>query len=159
MPQRQPVSAVESFFTSYREAFERADAAAVAEHFGESVHVASDTGSGVRLEFMTGADWRGTIEQLLARYQALGVSTAEPQNVEVVGVSERLAQASVHWALSDRDRRALYEFQALYTLTRDGTRWRIVAIAHDELPQSRRYLVHHPLAGKPPDGTPPAAAG
>ena len=87
---------------------------------------------------MTGADWRGTIERLLARYQALGVGTAEPQNVEVVSVSERLAQASVHWALSDHDGRALYDFQTLYTLVSDGARWRIVAIAHDELIQARR---------------------
>lgn len=135
MTHRQIVSEVESFFTSYREAFERSDAAAVAGHFGESVHVASDIHSGVRVDFMTGAEWRAAIEQLLARYQTLGVKTAEPRRLEVLEISARLAQASLHWALSDRDR-ALYDFQALYTLASDGTRWRIVAIAHDEFLRS-----------------------
>lgn len=138
MRQRELVALVESFLASYREAFERADAAAVAEHFGESVHVASDTGSGVHVEFMTGATWRSAIEQLLARYRALGVSRAEPQKLEVVCVSERLALANVYWVLSNRERHVLYEFHALYTLMNDGARWRIVAIAHDEVLQARR---------------------
>ena len=159
MPQDEIVLGVESFFTSYREAFERGDTAALAAHFGDSVHVASDTGSEVRLELLTGAAWRAAIERLLALYRALGVGGAEPRSVAVVAVSERLAQASVRWALSDRGGRALYEFRALYTLTHDGTRWRIVAIAHDELPQSRRYLARHPPSDRPPDTTPPAAAG
>lgn len=140
MSESDTEAAVKSFFVSYREAFERADATAVAGHFGESVHVASDTGTGVRLEFMTSAEWRSTIDQLLARYRALGVGSAELQDVEVTNVSERLVQASVYWGLFDRDGRALYDFQALYTLASDSTRWRIVAIAHDEFARSRRYL-------------------
>ena len=131
---------VERFFTSYREAFERGDTSALAEHFGESVHVASDTGSGVRLELATGAEWRATIERLVALYRTLSVGQAVPGSFEVAAVSERLAQASVRWALSDRAGRALYEFAALYTLIHDGARWRIVAIAHDEVAQSRRLL-------------------
>ena len=135
--------AVEPFFASYREAFERGDAAAIAEHFGESVHVASDTGLGVRLELATGAEWRAGIDRLVALYRALDVGTAEPRNLKVVGLSERLAQASVRWALFDRRGRALYEFGALYTLAREGAGWRIVAIAHDEVPQSRQHRARH----------------
>jgi len=144
MVPRKAALAIELFFASYREAFERADVAAVAAHFGESVHVASDTGAGVRLELSTGAEWRAVIERLLTLYRAIGVGRAEPRGLDVVGLSERLAQASVGWALFDDDGRALYEFRALYTLAHDGTRWRIVAVAHDELPQSRRYLASHP---------------
>jgi len=38
MVPREAALAMEPFFASCREAFERADVAAVAEHFGESVH-------------------------------------------------------------------------------------------------------------------------
>jgi len=54
-------SVVEAFFASYRAAFESSDVEAVAEHFGNTVPVASDTGSGLRVELVTRAKWRAII--------------------------------------------------------------------------------------------------
>ena len=146
-------SVVEAFFASYRAAFERSDVEAIAGHFGDSVHIASDTGSGVRLEVATGPRWRATVEQLVWLYRTLDVGRAEIRALKTIGLSPRLAQASVEWALFDRRGDALYEFRALYTLAGEGPSCRIVAIAHDELPQSRQYLTRRHPPGVPPDGT------
>jgi hypothetical protein len=53
-------------------------------------------------------------------------------------ISPRLVQASLHWALMDGKRAPLYEFDALYTLARHSEKFRIIAIAHNEIPQYRR---------------------
>ena len=53
-------------------------------------------------------------------------------------ISPRLVQASLHWALMDANRAPLYEFDALYTLARHSEKFRIIAIAHNEIPQYRR---------------------
>lgn len=129
---------VESFFASYRSAFERRDIAAIEEHFGDAVHVASDTGSGVHAQYVSRADWRRVIEQLVSQYQALDVAAAETRSLQVTSISDRLVQAHVSWALSSRSGSLLYEFAAAYTLACEGQRCRIVALAHDEIAQARR---------------------
>jgi hypothetical protein len=53
-------------------------------------------------------------------------------------VSSRLVQASLHWALRDGNGAPLYEFDALYTLARHSETFKIIAIAHNEIPQYRR---------------------
>jgi hypothetical protein len=143
MTSRAIVESIETFLASYRAAFERADAGAVAGHFADRVQVASDTGQGVRVDVLAGDEWRSAVERLIAAYGALGVSAAIPTDVAVSAISERLALAAVGWSLRDRDGGVVYEFRALYTLARGAavsggaTDWRIVAIAHDEIAQAR----------------------
>jgi len=137
-PSEAALTTVESFFTSYRSAFERGDIAAIEEHFADGVHVASDTGSGVHVQFVPRADWRRVIGQLVSQYQALDVATAEMRSLQVTSVSDRLVQAHVSWALSSRRGSLIYEFAAAYTLACEGQRCRIVAVAHDEIAQARR---------------------
>lgn len=132
------LTTVKAFFTSYRNAFERRDIAAIEEHFGDAVHVASDTGSGVHVRYVSRAEWRGVIEQLVSQYRALDVAIADIRSLEVTPISDRLAQAHVSWALSSRSGSILYEFAAAYTLACEDQRCRIVALAHDEIAQARR---------------------
>ena len=139
---------LEQFFASYRAAFEGRDAAAIAAHFGDTVHVASDTGSAVRLELTAAGEWQAVVERLLATYRTLDVRRAEIRALAVAAVSPRLVQARVDWALFSQARHPLYEFRALYTLAYGDRVWRIVAIAHDELVQMRPHL----SAGSPPSG-------
>ena len=127
-----------AFFASYRNAFERRDIAAIEDHFGDGVHVASDTGSGVHVQYTSRAQWRGVIEQLVAQYQALDVATAEMRSLQVTLLSDRLLQARVSWALSNARGSLIYEFATVYTLACEGQRCRIIALAHDEIAQARR---------------------
>ncbi len=129
---------VRAFFTTYCTAFIRRDAPAIARHFADQVYVASETGKSVRVQVETGDEWRKTIDQLLHMYLALNVASAEVKEMSIHPVSSRLVQASLHWALRDANSAPLYEFDALYTLARHSENFRIIAIAHNEIPQYRR---------------------
>jgi hypothetical protein len=129
---------VRAFFTTYCTAFIRRDAPAIVRHFADQVHVASETGKSVRVQVETGDEWRKTIDHLLEMYSAINFGSAEVKEMSVHPVSSRLVQASLHWALRDGNGAPLYEFDALYTLARHSEAFRIIAIAHNEIPQYRR---------------------
>ena len=129
---------VRAFFTTYCTAFIRRDAPAIARHFATQVHVASETGKSVSVQIENADEWRKTIDRLLEMYLAINVASAEVKEMSVHPVSSRLVQASLHWALSDGNGAPLYEFDALYTLARHSETFKIIAIAHNEIPQYRR---------------------
>ena len=131
---------VRAFFTSYCTAFIRQDAPAIAKHFADLVHVATDAGDDVNVQVATAAEWRKTIDRLLDMYRAIDVGSVEATGLATDALSPRLVQARLRWALSDRAARPLYEFDAMYTLARHSERFRITAIAHNEIPEYRRCL-------------------
>jgi hypothetical protein len=127
---------VRAFFTSYCTAFIRQDAPAIAKHFAEVVHVASDTGKDVRVHVESAVEWRRAIE----RYRAIGVGSIEATALATDALSPRLVQARVRWAIGDKAARPLYEFDAMYTLARHTDIFRITGVAHNEIPEYRRCL-------------------
>lgn len=137
MRSSQITADVRAFFTTYCTAFIRRDAPAIARHFADQVHVASETGKSVSVQIQSGDEWRKTIDHLLELYRTINVASAEVKEMSVHPVSSRLVQASLHWALRDSSSAPLYEFDALYTLARHNERFRIIAIAHNEIPQYR----------------------
>jgi hypothetical protein len=128
---------ISAFFDSYRTAFERRDAAAVADHFAYPGHVTSDTGDIVLVPITDRQEWIGKVEQLLGMYQAIGVDSARVLDLTVTEISPRLIQAHVHWALHTAAGERLYDFEAIYTVANVGGEFHIVAIAHNEMPQYR----------------------
>jgi hypothetical protein len=124
---------VRAFFTSYCTAFIRLDASAIAGHFADQVHLASETGKSIRTQVASGAEWRKTIDQLLEMYRAINVGWAEVTAISIHALSPRLVQARLRWALQDTARAPLYEFEALYTLARHDEKFRIISIAHNEI--------------------------
>jgi hypothetical protein len=128
---------VRAFFTSYCTAFIRQDAPAIAKHFADLVHVAGDTGEDVDVLVATAVEWRKTIDRLLDMYRTIDVGSVEAIALATDALSPRLVQARVRWALSDKAARPLYEFDAMYTLGRHTEKFRIIAIAHNEIPQYR----------------------
>ena len=132
---------VRAFFTSYCTAFIRQDAPAIARHFADLVHVASDAGDDVSIQVASAAEWRKTIDRILEMYRAINVGSVEATGPATDPLSPRLVQARLRWALSDRAARPLYEFDAMYTLARHTETFRITAIAHNEIPEYRRCLV------------------
>ncbi len=131
---------VRAFFTSYCTAFIRQDAPAIAKHFAEVVHVASDTGKDVRVHVESAVEWRKAIVRILERYRAIGVGSIEATALATDALSPRLVQARLRWALSDKAARPLYEFDAMYTIARHTDIFRITGVAHNEIPEYRRCL-------------------
>lgn len=133
-------SSADAFLDSYRGAFERFHAPAIADHFAYPCHVTSDTGEIVLTPVTTQDDWTGQIEQLLSTYRRTGVSAARILERRVTELSPRLLQAVVHWALYDSAGGLLYRFEAAYTLAHVGGALRITALAHNELPKLQARL-------------------
>jgi hypothetical protein len=131
---------VRAFFTSYCTAFIRQDVPAIARHFADIVHVATDVGDDVNVHVANGAEWRTTIERILEMYRTIDVGSVVATGLATDPLSARLVQARLRWALSDKAGRPLYEFDAMYTLARHTETFRITAIAHNEIPEYRRCL-------------------
>ncbi len=140
---------VRAFFTTYCTAFIRQDAPAIAGHFADLVHVSSDEGRDVRIVLATADEWRATVERLIEMYRAIDVGSVEAIALATDALSPRLVQTRVRWALYDRATRPLYEFDAMYTLARHTEKFRITAIAHNEIPQYRDCLKRLRLADAP----------
>jgi hypothetical protein len=134
------VTDVTDFFESYRLAFERLDASAIADHFAYPTHITSDTGKIVLSPVVAKPDWTRQIEQLLSMYRAIGFASARILNLALTELSPRLVQAVVDWALQDNTGNLLYTFQAAYTLAQIDDAVRISGIAHNEIPKYRECL-------------------
>jgi len=142
---------VRAFFTSYCTAFIRQDAPAIAGHFADLVHVASDDGDKVSVQVSDTADWRQTIDRILEMYRAIDVGSLEATGLATDPLSARLVQVRLRWALSDKAGGPLYEFDAMYTLARHTEKFRITALAHNELPEYRRCKAKlESVSAKPP---------
>ncbi len=135
MPTPNLHAQVTAFFDSYRTAFERRDAAAIADHFTYPGHVTSDAGDIVLVPITNREEWIGKLEQLLGMYRAIEVSTAYVLDLTLTEIPPRLLQAHIHWALQNAAGERLYDFEAIYTVTRRDEACHIVAIAHNEMPQ------------------------
>lgn len=128
---------IAAFFDSYRRAFERFDASAIASHFALPAHITADADEIDLTAISDERAWIGQIEEFLDLYRRIQAASAQVLNLAVTELSPRLFQAVVRWALTDRAGHRLYDFQAAYTLARIAARLRITAIAHNEMP---RYL-------------------
>ncbi len=134
MPTTDLQAQISVFFDSYRTAFERQDAAAIADHFSYPGHVTSDAGEIVLVPITDRQEWIGKLEQLLGMYRAIAVSSAHVLGLALTEISPRLVQAHLHWALHNAAGERLYDFEAIYTVTKSNDTFHIAAIAHDELP-------------------------
>ncbi len=134
MPITDRYATISAFFDSYRAAFERQDAAAIADHFAYPGLVTSDAGEIALVPITDRQEWIGKLEQLLGLYRAIGVATAHVLDLILTEVSPRLVQAHLHWALHNAAGERLYDFDAIYTVAHIGEGFHITAIAHDEMP-------------------------
>ena len=135
MPSTDLRASMSDFFDSYRGAFERQDAAAIADHFAYPGHVTSDAGEIVLVPITNRQEWIGKVEQLLGMYRAIGVGTARVLDLALTEISPHLLQAQIHWALQTSAGERLYDFEAIYTLAQTAGAFHITAIAHNEMPQ------------------------
>ncbi len=123
------------FFDSYRAAFERQDAAAIADHFAYPGLVTSDMGEIALVPMTNRQEWIGKLEQLLGMYRAIGADSARVLDLTLTEISPRLVTAWIHWALHNAAGERLYDFDAIYTMAQTVGAFHITAIAHNELPR------------------------
>ena len=126
---------ITAFFESYRTAFERQDAAAIADHFAYPGLVTSDAGAITLVPITNRQEWLSKLEQLLGMYRAINVGTAHVLDLTVIEISPRLAQASLHWALQTAAGERLYDFVAIYTVAQTDGAFHITALAPKDMPQ------------------------
>ena len=131
---------VQAFFDSYRAAFERRDAAAIASHFRFPLHVTGDAGEVTAVAIPSAEAWVPQLERLLAVYAQLDVKTAQMREARTTRFSPRLAQTAVHWTLESSAGKVIYEFDATYTLATTGESLKITAIAHNEQLRAREMM-------------------
>ncbi len=135
MPTTDLHTMISVFFDSYRAAFERQDAAAIADHFAYPGLVTSDMGEIALVPMTNRQEWIGRLEQLLGMYRTIGVGSARALDLTLTEISPRLVTARIHWALHNAAGDRLYDFEAIYTVARTAGAFHITAIAHNELPQ------------------------
>ena len=129
-----------TFLESYKTAFERLDADAIADLFVYPLHITGDDEQITPASIGSREEWTNHLRGLLAKYRTLGFSSPNILDLSVIELSPRLFQATVHWDLRDRADSSLYNFTAVYTLIEIGRNLRIAAIAHNELPRLRAQL-------------------
>ena len=131
---------VRAFFTTYATAYIRQDVPAICKHFADLVHISGDNGDRVTVHVETNAEMSKTMAHLMEMYRAINFGSAEVLALATDEMSPRLVQARLRWLLRDKAGKSLYEFDAMYTLARHTELFRITALAHNEIPEYRRYL-------------------
>jgi hypothetical protein len=134
------VSAPRELIEQYRSAFASADVEALLDCFNFPLQVVSITTDQASVSIARTEDWPHVLDELLSGYERLGVAEAVPLSLEVTEPIEGVAFVRVHWALQHTNGDPIYDFKAVYTLARTHGRYRIVAIAHDELPKLRAAM-------------------
>jgi hypothetical protein len=133
-------AAVRAFFTTYVSAYIRQDARAVCGHFADLVHLSADTGTQVTVHVAKKDEMLKTVTHLLEMYRAIGFVSAEVLALATDEMSPRLVQARLRWLLRGKEGQPLYEFDAMYTLARHTEIFRIIALAHNEVPRYKQCL-------------------
>ncbi|HMC16751.1 MAG TPA: hypothetical protein VKI18_14030 [Albitalea sp.] len=129
-----------ALFESYRSAFERQDASAIADHYAFPMLSTIDTGKIVVTPVASKAELSAQLERLLTMYRAIGVRSARILTLSSLGFSSRLAQVSIEWEICGGGAEVLYAFQAAYTLALIDGALRITAVTHNEIPRYRECL-------------------
>jgi hypothetical protein len=143
MTSSETASAVQALIESYRAAFERFDAATIADHFAYPSHITSDADDVVLIPISKRQDCVDAVEKVIAMHRQLGIPSGRIHDLSIVELSPRLAQASLRMEVSDNAARTLYDFKAIYTLAKTHEGWRIAAISHNQIPRLLACLAQH----------------
>jgi hypothetical protein len=135
MTSNETVSAVRAFLECYRDAFERLDADAIADHFAYPSHITGDADEIALLQLSNRQDCLAAVERVVAMHRQLEAPSGSIRDLSIVELSPRLTQASLTMEVHRRTGGMLYDFEAVYTLAETRTGWRIAAIAHNQIPR------------------------
>ena len=134
------MSAPQELIEKYCSAFASADVEALLDCFDFPLQVVSITKNRASVSIARTEDWPQVLIELLGGYKRLSVAEPVPLSLEVTEPMEGVAFVRVHWALQRANGDPVYDFKAVYTLARTDSRYRIVAIVHDEVPKLRAAM-------------------
>ena len=140
MTSNETAVAVRAMLESYRDAFERLVAAAIADHFAYPSHIAGDADEVALIQLSNRQDCLAAVEKVLAMHRQLEAPSGSIRNLSIVELSPRLTQAYLTMEVHDRAGGMLYDFEAAYTLAETRAGWRIAAIAHNQIPRLLKCL-------------------
>lgn len=143
MTPTETFSRVQALLESYLVAFERFDAAVIAEHFAYPGHIASDGPEITLISIASKQDCIEAVDKVITMHRQLGTPTGTIHDLSVIGLSPRLAQASLRMEVRGLAAMRLYDFNATYTVAEINGSWLIVAISHNQIPRLCACLARH----------------
>lgn len=138
------------FFKSYRAAFSRLNAEAIADHFTCPLQITGEAREVSVSSVEERSAWTASLHRVLDMYRALAIADAQFRLLGQIQLSDRLRTAHLNWTLYDQAGDSLYEFSAVYTVARIGEPLLITAIAHDEISQYRAWLQQRQISRSSP---------
>lgn len=131
---------VRAFFQSYRTAFEALDVEAIADCVAYPSHIVSDGEEVVLIPMTNRQECLAAMDSVVVLHRELGAPAGRIHDLSITEFSPRLVQASLRMEVLDGTSSFLYDFQATYTLANFSGAWRIVAIAHNQIPRLLRCV-------------------
>ena len=134
---------VRAFFRSYTAAFEALDVDAIADCVAYPSHIVSD---GEEVGLIAMADRQqclAAMDRVVTLHRKLGAPAGRIHDLSIMELSPRLVQASLTMEVLDKSSSHLYDFQAIYSLAKFSGAWRIVAIAHNQIPRLMSCVSQH----------------
>jgi hypothetical protein len=124
--------ALAAYFRAYEE--DRIDE--ILEWFLLPCHFVSDAEDGVTLmPLKTKEDGRAGVQRVLDWHREVGAARRRIDKQVVMELSPRLSCVDIKVNVEDAAGATLYDFEALYTLVREGADWRVAAITHNQIPR------------------------
>ena len=129
---------VKALFQTYCAAFQALDLEAIADCVAYPSHIVSDGDEVSLIAIANRQQCLVTMSRVVELHRQLGAPSGRIHDLSITELSPRLAQASLTMEVLDRASNHLYDFQATYSLARFSGEWRIVAIAHNQIPRLLR---------------------
>jgi hypothetical protein len=126
---------VRTFFQTYTAAFEALDVEAIADCVAYPSHIVSDGEEAVLIAMADRQQCVAAMDKVVTLHRELGAPAGRIHDLSITELSPRLAQASLRMEVLDKTSSCLYDFQAIYSLAKFSGAWRIVAIAHNQIPR------------------------
>jgi hypothetical protein len=95
MTSNETAVAVRALLESYRDAFERLDAAAIADHFAYPSHITGDADEIALIQLSNRQDCLAAVEKVLAMHRELEAPSGSIRDLSIVELSPRLTHASL----------------------------------------------------------------
>lgn len=129
-----------AFFQTYCRAFEALDMEAIADCVAYPCHIVSDGDEVTLIAVANRQQCLVTMSRVVELHRQLGAPSGRIHDLSITEFSPRLAQASLTMEALDRASNHLYDFRDTYSLARFFGAWRIVAIAHNQIPRLLRCV-------------------
>lgn len=125
---------VRDFFKRYCQCVAARQPEAVAAFYAYPSHLASDAEPVQTAVLTDPAGFKETLEPILRLYDEAGVVSGRVAALSTLDLSPQMTQALVHWEVCDAQGLVIHDFDADYTLVRQGDGWRAVSVALNEMP-------------------------